>query len=144
MPTGDETYTPELARLICERLAAGETLRSICRDIAPPTESTVRRWVLDDVDGFAAQYARAREIGYQCMADELLEEARNPRVGQKRKTKGDGSIEVEEGDAVDRSRLVVDTLKWTLAKALPKIYGEKPPVESEQQKIIIEGGLPED
>ncbi|WP_363201534.1 hypothetical protein [Phenylobacterium sp.] len=33
-------YDPELAARICERLAAGESLRSICRaDKAMPTES---------------------------------------------------------------------------------------------------------
>ena len=38
-----------------------------------PPESTVRKWALEDRDGFSAQYATAREIGYQSMADELLD-----------------------------------------------------------------------
>ena len=35
-------YTPELAREICERLAEGETLRSVCRDKHMPDERRVR------------------------------------------------------------------------------------------------------
>ena len=104
-------FSPELAALICERLAAGETLRAICRDEGMPDERTVRRWALDDVEGFSAQYARAREIGYQGMADALTEIA-----------------DAKDGDPA-RDRLRVDTRKWLLSKALPKIYGDKQQVE---------------
>ena len=59
-------YTREIADEICERLAAGESLFSICRDAHMPAENRVREWALDDrVDksgtgaGFAARYARA-------------------------------------------------------------------------------------
>jgi hypothetical protein len=65
-------FSPELAALLCERLAGGETLRAICRDEGMPDERTVRRWALDDVEGFSGPYAKAREIGYQSLADELL------------------------------------------------------------------------
>jgi hypothetical protein len=51
-------YTPELAHEICRRLAEGETLKVICREKGMPSASTVRRWVLDDVEGFADLYAR--------------------------------------------------------------------------------------
>jgi hypothetical protein len=44
------------------------------------------------------------------MADELLEIADNPDADK---------------DAVQRDRLKVDTRKWLLAKALPKIYGDR-------------------
>jgi hypothetical protein len=39
------TYTPELGAAICRRVAAGESLRSICRaDPSMPTEKTVWNW----------------------------------------------------------------------------------------------------
>jgi hypothetical protein len=95
------TFTAELAARICERLAAGATLRAICPDDAMPDERTVRRWALDNVKGFSEQYARAREIGYHGLADELLE------------------IADSDGEPV-RDRLRVDTRKWLLSKALPK------------------------
>jgi len=101
-------YTKQLTRRICERLAAGETLRAICRDKGMPAESTVRAWAMDDVNGFSAQYARAREIGYHSMFDDIIEIADNP-----------------DGDPA-RDRLRFDARRWFLSKALPKIYGDKP------------------
>ena len=76
-----------------------------------PDERTVRSWALADVEGFAAQYAHAREIGYQNLADELLEIADNL------------------GGEWGRDRLRVDTRKWLLSKALPKVYGDKQQIE---------------
>ena len=136
-------YGNDIRQTILHRLSEGETLRAICRTDGFPDISTVLWWVREDrPDGFAQQYARARELGYQVMADELIDEARNPRRGMKKVTKPDG-VEIEEKDAVDRSRLHVDTLKWLLSKALPKIYGQAP-AETEQNNIVIEGGLPEE
>lgn len=71
-----------------------------------PPEATVRGWVVDDIDGFAAQYARARDIGLDVCADELFEIA-------------DGN-----GD-VARDRLRFDMRRWYLSKMAPKRYGDK-------------------
>lgn len=103
-------YTPELAHEICRRLTEGETLKVLCRAKGMPAESTVRLWVLDDVEGFAALYARARLVGYHTMADDLIEIADSTGT---------------DPAAVNRDRLRVDTRKWLLSKALPKIYGDK-------------------
>lgn len=118
-------YTAALASRICERLSAGETLRAVCRDEGMPAASTVLAWTAKH-NGFSEQYAKAREIGYQQMADEIVEIA------------DDGSNDTyldEEGnrrtdtDVIGRSRLRVDTRKWLLSKALPKVYGEKQQLE---------------
>jgi hypothetical protein len=115
-------FTAELAQEICRRLAEGQTLRAVCRDEAMPQESTVRRWALEDREGFLAQYATAREIGYQSMADETLEIADDS--SQDEVTDGEGNVRFNSEFAA-RSRLRVDTRKWLLSKALPKIYGDK-------------------
>ena len=65
-------YTPELAARICARLSEGMTLREVCRQDGMPDESTVRDWAQTNAE-FSPQYARAREIAYHCMMDELLE-----------------------------------------------------------------------
>lgn len=127
---------------ILRRLAAGESLRAICRDDGFPNESTVREWARLEVEGFGAQYSRARARGYETLADELMEVSRSVRPAVVRKTvtkeakDRQGNVvgeEVEttetETDAVDRARLHADTLKWTLAKMLPKVYGEKKAIE---------------
>lgn len=118
-------FTQEKADAICARLAQGESLNSICKDEDMPAESTVRAWALDDVGGFAAKYARAREIGYEVHADKIIDLADQCRIGVKRTTKASGEVEEVEGDMVERSRLQIDARKWMLAKMLPKRYGDK-------------------
>lgn len=103
-------FSDKLGDEICAELAKGKTLRQICKDERMPAESTVRAWALDVDSPFSAQYARAREIGYSIMADELLEIADN---------------KAKEADATARDKLRVDTRKWLLSKALPKLYGDK-------------------
>jgi len=100
------TYTPELADLICERLANGESLLQVCRDDGMPPESTVRQWVADDREGFSAKYAHARDIGLDHQADRIIE------------------IADTEADPA-RARVMIDARKWHLSKMAPKRYGEK-------------------
>lgn len=118
-------YTPRLAAEICRRLAEGEALRAICRAEGMPHEATVRSWARDDVEGFATRYARARELGYLLMADELLDIADNADPDLVVRYDDAGKPIKVVGEAVQRSRLRVDTRKWMLAKMLPKVYGDR-------------------
>lgn len=113
------------ANVICARLAEGESLRSVCRDDGMPSEAAVRAWALDDVADFAAQYARARELGYEAQAERIIELSDECRIGKKVTRKANGDVEEIEGDMVERSRLQIDARKWILAKMLPKKYGDK-------------------
>lgn len=100
-------YTQEIADYICSKLAEGMSLRAICRSDDVPHEATVRGWAVEDRNGFFTQYTRARDIGLDCMADEVQEIADN-----------------KEGD-VARDRLRFDSRRWYLSKMAPKRYGEK-------------------
>ncbi len=118
-------YSPEIAAEICERLAKGESLRSICRDLHMPEASNVVRWAQSDVGGFAQQYAQAREAGYHAMAEEILEIADDASRD---------TVSTEQGERADtewiaRSKLRVDARKWLLSKMLPKVYGDKQQLE---------------
>lgn len=119
------TFNETAAKAICERLADGESLRGICGDAGMPKESTVRGWVVDDVAGFAARYTRARDIGYERLAEEIIAIADTPKIGIKTKTNEKGETETQEGDMIEHRRLQVDARKWMLAKMLPKRYGDK-------------------
>lgn len=130
------TFSQKTADAICARLAAGESLRAICRDSEMPPDSTVRQWVIDDAEGFAAQYARARDLGLDSLADELLEIADTPQTGQKTVSKATG-VEITEGDMIEHRRLQVDARKWYLSKVAPKKYGEKV-----QQEVSGPDGAP--
>ncbi|MBR1219419.1 terminase small subunit protein [Bradyrhizobium sp. U87765 SZCCT0131] len=125
--TGRPTlYTADVARRICAELCTGRTLRDVCRDAGMPTESTVRGWVQNDRSGFAARYRSAREVGYHAMADEILEiadDSRNDWIARRR-ANGEGEPMVDH-EHVSRARLRVETRRWLLSKALPKIYGDR-------------------
>jgi hypothetical protein len=124
----DSKYTPEVADFILEKLAEGVSLREICREHdCAPDESTVRKWALDDVEGFAVRYTRAREIGYHSMADEIFDiadDGRNDWMERTNARTGE-TDQVPNHENINRSRLRVDSRKWFLSKVLPKIYGDK-------------------
>lgn len=129
------SFTHEVADAICERLANGESLRAICRGDGMPPEGTVRQWVTDDVHGFAAQYARARDAGLDHMAEEILSIA-DDGTGDSW-TDDDGNVRTNT-DVVQRSKLRVDARKWYLSKLAPKKYGEKMTVEHDVGDTLAE------
>jgi len=123
-------YTEQSASIILERLAAGKGLKTICdADDALPLDQTVRGWVIDDREGFAARYARARDLGLDRMAEETIEVADTcePGVKVKETQDEDGSVTVEKmtADMIEHRRLRVDTRKWYLSKIAPKRYGDR-------------------
>lgn len=125
-------YSQEVADSICERIACGESLRSICSDDSTPAMSTVFRW-LTLVEGFSEQYARAREEQAEALADEIVaiadEECTTVRSSRHPTVKdddGDGELEVVfDSTAVARNRLRIDARKWVASKLKPRKYGEK-------------------
>jgi hypothetical protein len=118
-------YSDALADQICARLEQGESLNAICKDDGMPDERTVRGWARDDYKGFFPKYARAREIGYLKVADELLEIADDARNDWMDKHIRGETIRVIDDECVKRSQLRVETRKWLLSKMLPKVYGDK-------------------
>ncbi len=105
---------------ICASLASGQSLRKAC-EAESISHVTVLGW-RDSDESFADQYARARETGYQLLADELVEIS--DRSESDTYTDDDGN-ERTNTEVVARSRLMVDTRKWLLSKMLPKVYGDK-------------------
>lgn len=128
MPSGRPTlYSEEIGREICLRLAEGESLRAVCAGENMPHESTVRSWAIDPDHPISTHYRAARELGYHKMADELLEisdDGTNDWMVREGKD-GESTAYHANGEHVQRSKLRVETRKWLLAKALPKIYGDR-------------------
>ena len=104
-------YSREIIAVIFDRMSKGETLKAICRTPGMPTDAAVRQWVLADLDGIASQYAQARDLGLDAMADELLDIANTTEEGISVKTTPTGK-EVTRADMLGHRRLVVDTAKW--------------------------------
>jgi hypothetical protein len=113
-------FSQKLADTICERLAAGESLRAICLDETMPARSSVFKWLAED-DTFSDQYARAREAQADHMAEEILQIADDGENDTYKTDDGD----VVNHDVIARSRLRVDARKWLASKLAPKKYGDK-------------------
>lgn len=116
-------YSEEKAARVCSLLEDGWSLRKAAEDIGL-TAAGVLYWTKRHPE-FAKQYARAREIGYMLLAEEIL--SISDEADAKAVMGPDG--ETQEGrfdaTAVARNRLRVDTRKWMLSKMLPKVYGDK-------------------
>ncbi len=72
-PANSYLYSEAIGDEICHRLAEGASLKSICRSQGMPSLGTVITWALDTAHPFADRYARAREIGWRLLAEEILE-----------------------------------------------------------------------
>lgn len=130
---------------ILRRLAEGESLRKICRDAGFPVASTVLSWASEETEsgGFGEQYARARQVGYALLADEIIEisddSSEDLIIGERG--------ESMNAEFVARSRLRVDSRKWMLSKMLPKVYGDKvahevggidgKPIQTESVNVVV-------
>lgn len=135
-------YTPELAARVLELLAEGKSLRAICELPEIPDRSTIRGWIDKDVDGFAARYAHARDVGLDVVAEEVIAIADTPV----------GSTEngATDSGAVADKRLRFDARRWYLSKLAPKRYGEKLTQEITgkdggpvQTAVVIATGVPD-
>ena len=113
---------------VLARISEGESLSEVCadlRDFGCPSKAWFLAKVLDD-KAFADRYARARELQCSVWGDRIIKEAATSRVGEKIETDAAGAVvKITIGDCVDRSRLAVDALKWTLARLHPRQYGDR-------------------
>lgn len=114
-------YSQELADVICAAIAEGRSVRSICLEEDMPAMSTIFLWLRTHKE-FSEQYARAKEMSADTLADEMLDIADDGSNDWMERD--DGKLEYQ-GDHVQRSRLRIDTRKWIASKLKPKKYGDK-------------------
>jgi len=108
-------YSEELAEVICDRLATGESLYAICKTPGMPGEKTVRGWA-ETRPNFATKYTRAREFGYDSIAEQVM------AISDQEFTGPDGFV---DNGKVQAARLQTDSRRWFLSKLMPKRYGDK-------------------
>lgn len=117
-------YTQELADHICTLIATTtKGVTAISKEVGINQE-TIYGWLKTHED-FAKNYARAKEIQMDLMAQEILDISDDS---------SQDTIETEKGtipnnEWINRSRLRVDTRKWLMSKLAPKKYGDKQTIE---------------
>lgn len=123
-------YSQELANLICENLAIGQSLRTVCLKEDMPSIATVFNWFKVYPD-FLVQYARATEERSEAMAEDILDIADD---GTNDWMEINGR-DVPDQEAIQRSKLRVEARKWLMSKMKPKKYGDKVDLTSDGKAI---------
>lgn len=121
-------YTPELFATICQRIADGEYLDTICKEAGMPAARTVRTWILDDLHGCATGYARARQLQYEAMEGQIFEISNTPIEGEVVEV-GPLGIKTTTRDMLEHRKLQIETRRWLLTKLHPEKYGERKAVD---------------
>jgi hypothetical protein len=135
-------YTEAIALSICEQLSEGTPLREICRQEGMPAWRTVYDWMWRN-EQLSTAIARARDIGYDKMAEECLYIADNLHMGTKKvyssgAEEGEDSMTVTEEDMLGHRKLQIETRLKLLAKFNPKRYGEYREPEKAVDPMIID------
>lgn len=133
-------YTPELADLICERVATSTIgLARLCAmhdDL--PTKCTVNLWRYKYPE-FSSRYAQAKLHQADLLAEEMIDIADDGTNDWMETFSDEGELGWKlNGEHVQRSRLRIDTRKFLAAKLLPKQYGDSAKEQETENKSVVE------
>ena len=132
-------FNETIAKRICD-LTATHTLgyrrlEKMYDDL--PSEQTVREWRLAHASTFGVQYAQAKIIQAELLAEECIDisdDSRNDWM-ESLDDEQKGSGWKVNGDHINRCRLRIDTRKWHASKLLPKKYGDYKTQESPNTEV---------
>jgi hypothetical protein len=118
-------FTQEVADKICLAIANGVGLKTFLRETkGMPCWWTVYQWIKSRPE-FAAAMEEARKLGARAIAEEALEIADTPMLGEEVTINEDGTRTVKTGDMLGHRKLQIETRLKLLAKWHPKEYGDK-------------------
>lgn len=131
----------EIERRVIEGLSKGIPLAVLCREEGMPDRVTIYRW-RDDDEVLAQRIARAREAGFDAIAEEAMEiadDGRNDWVMRYGEDEDENVGWRLNGEHVQRSKLRIETRLKLLAKWDPKRYGDKTLVGSDPENPLPQG-----
>ncbi|WP_115701839.1 hypothetical protein [Legionella sainthelensi] len=122
-------YNIKLAQEICDTIAStSKGTKKLCLEHPHwPCQDTLFAW-LKKYPEFAEQYAQAKVSQIELLVDEILEISDD--TSQDQYVNELGTL-VPNPQAIYRARLKVDTRKWLASKLVPKVYGNKIDIESD-------------
>jgi len=132
MPVGrpPEPVPADKAADYCDWIASGRPAAQWHRLEGNPAQQTVSDWIQKDAD-FAGRVARARDIGYDVIADECFDIADTPQIGEVVTVDDSekGGTTVRREDMLGHRKLRIETRLKLLACWNPKKYGAKTALE---------------
>lgn len=116
-------YTDETAEKIYKAISTTKYgIKYLCKHNPDfPALDTVYMWIARN-DKFSELYYKAKRNQMNFHAEELIAIADNVKNDHKLNKNGEWVV---NNEAVNRSRLRIDTRKWLMSKLMPKIYGDK-------------------
>lgn len=112
-------YTPKLFTEICNLVAQGQTLITICERADMPDRVTVYRWLQESPDLYAT-YTHAKQIQADYYVDSMIAVIDNAASTR---------------DEIERAKVKIETLKWAASKLKPRMYGDKLDITSDGERI---------
>lgn len=143
------TYTPALGRKICMMIAKDVAVVDVLKQPGMPSEGAVLNWLqkgdrgIEPYDEFVRFYVRAKQMAAEHGWSEMIRIERamllpktiaNPdydeRMAAKSKENGqsyDVPKTIRNPDYIDpaHGREVLTNMKWRMAKAMPRVYGDR-------------------
>lgn len=118
-PGKGTTYTRALGEKLCARVAEGETMAAVARELGIPRARIVswtRRY-----KAFGEAYKEACELRMLALEDKLTEICDEATAA---------ALDTECGrERINACKLKADIVKWQLMKLMPKRYGDRTQME---------------
>lgn len=133
-----EPVPQDIADEVVEWISSGQTLRDYCRQDGKPARRTIDKWREKD-ETFRARFARARDDGFDVIAEECMaiaDDGENDWMAREGKD-GDQGWQLN-GEHVQRTKVRIETRLKLLAKWDPKRYGERQTVEHEGKLTLAQ------
>lgn len=109
-------------------ISEGKSLLSWSR--LPGNVSPVAVYLWRDKDPeFASRYARAREIGYEVLEQQIHDIADSPLIGEETEETEDGKVKIKRADMLGHRKLQIETRLKLLAIWNPAKYSERKQIE---------------
>lgn len=127
-------WTPEVEKKLYELIGTGHSMREISKMSGMPKLIDMLTWLMEETHPFSKIYTRARQAVTTLYEEEIQRLGMNAQRGKVRTERqvlskdGDviDTVETRYMDNVERSKLAVATLQWTLSHLKPKKHGRNP------------------
>jgi transposase len=137
MLSAPTAYSEETAQLVIELIAAGYSI-AVAANAVGLSRQTISRWAIEDKEGFYERFRLAKQVQALVLSDQMIEIADDASKDWETRTDRHGNeYEVLNQDAVQRSKLMIDTRKFIARHFLKHVFGEEPEKNAKLDALTI-------
>jgi hypothetical protein len=127
-------YSEQLATQFCTLIASGMSLKRACKQEGMPDPQTIFTWFGKHKE-FLDLYTRATEERSESFHEDILDISDDGSNDWMEANYGGDTVWITNGEALQRSRLRVETRKWLMEKMKPRKYGAKLDLTSDGKEL---------